>query len=443
MDDGFDVKDFLQQDSIDDLKEMFGADIFGILGMDPTDDESDPDDEEVEEEKVVKFKYSEAKKQKMIQAFTTTYVNDYGPNDPYHIDTGDSYVNQVRNEIHAIYGNRTIVQYIIAMRKVLKIYQEMYDQSVNRLIMPFNDYIVSIINGDIPGPVNHPIVRTNVPDDVLTKYIMNENLDPEDIRQFVSTPGEGGKHIDMVFEVGSFEDDVYNPVEYEVMPEIFQKRMLKSWLTGKLQKKGLDKNEQSLVYILTTMYDRIGIEDTGIYIFDKKLREHSDILSWKNIKREAPPHIQLGEYTPEALSKMKRGNFIRAVMNDSKDYESPEITTPMLINYVEAKAAESGNPASGMQWLNKYRLYSQGIIGVKTNKYGRETYIYKDKSKVKHNSVNDAIRQIEKKAEAFKELTESVNERFRSVQFSDLMKEIQKEQDIIAKYGIQYYTKGE
>ncbi len=32
------------------------------------------------------------------------------------------------------------------------------------------------------------------------------------------------------------------------MPELIQRRMLKSWLTGKLQTKGLDKNERNLVY---------------------------------------------------------------------------------------------------------------------------------------------------------------------------------------------------
>jgi hypothetical protein len=441
MDDGFDIKDFLSsQDDAADMQKLFGADIFNLLEPEESDD---GDEEDIEEQKVVKFKYSESKKQKMIQDFTTTYVNDYGKNDPYHIEFGDSYVNQVRGEIHAIYGNRTIVEYIIAMRKVLKVYREMYSVSVNRLIMPFEDYITSIVKGDIPGPVNHPIVRTNVPDDILLHYILDERTDPKEVSQYVSNPGEKRHLTEMVFDVTESEIDVDIPIECEVAPEIIQRRMLKSWLTGKLQKKGLDINERNLVYGLTNQYDQMGVEDTGLFIFDKRLREHSDIISWKNLKRNAPVHIQLSGYTPEHLRLLQRGNFIRQVMDKSEDSQSPEITMPMIMNRIEANAANSGNPVSGKQWINKYKLYAQGVIGVKINKYGRETYIYKDKTRVKNNSINDAIRSIDKKAEAFKELTESVHERFRSAQFSDLMKEIQKEQDIIAKYGIQYYTKGE
>lgn len=444
MDDGgFDIKDFLNNDDKDDLQKIFGADIFNLLDAPSS---AEVEDEEEEERKVPKFKYSDAKKKKMMSDNTVTYVNDYGKSDPYHIDMGDSYVNQVRNEIHAIYGNRTIAQYIIAMRKVLRVYQEMYDSSVSRLILSFPEYIDRIVKGDIKGPVNHPLVRTNVPDDILLRYIMDEKLDPEEVRQFVSIPGEKkDDYENMVFEIGTFEEDANRPVEYEVMPELIQRRMLKSWLTGKLQTKGLDKNERNLVYGLTNQYDQIGIEDASFFVFDTRIREHQDVLSWKNIKRRAVPHIQLKDYTSKDLEEVKRGNFIRAVMHDDKveGVESPEITFTMLINRIESNAAARGEPVAMKQWGDKYKLYTQGVVGIKVNKYGRETYIYKDKSKVKRNTVNESIKLIEEKAKVFRELTDSVNERFRSAQFSDLMKEIQKEQDIIEKYGITYYTKGE
>lgn len=424
----------------DDLEKLIGIDILNLMSDQDSTNNVIEDDEE-EEEHVVKLKYSDAKKKKLIDNFKVTYVNDYGRNDPYHIDNENSLAAQVRNEIHAIYGNRTIVPYIKAMRKVFKVYQEMYEKSVQRLATDFPTFVKMIVNGDIPAPFNHPLIRTNIPENILLRFIFNENLDPEDIRQFMSG-GNAKTKNGMIFDLTNVETDMNTPVEYEVMPAVVQKRVLESWLSGKLKRKGLDDNYSKMVYGLTSIYDKVGFDDPGYFKFDEPLSHHPDVISWKNIKRAAPEHIQLKSYDEKSLEQVRRGRLIRSIMNDDMEM-NPEITMPKIFSRMERHAEEIGIPISTIGLSNKYKLYSQGIIGVKVNKYGRETYIYRDKRKVKNNKIENIMHDIDRKAEIFEDLTKEMNDRFNSIQFTSLIDEIRKEQDIIKKYGIGYFTENE
>ena len=426
----------------DDLESLIGIDILNLMGtQDSSGSMIKEDNEEEEEEHVVKFKYSDAKKKKLLQAFKTTYVNDYGKNDPYHIDAEHTLAAQVRNEIHAIYGNRSIVQYIVAMRKVFKVYKEMYDKSVQRLATDFPTYVKMVVNGDIAAPFNHPLIRTNVPEHILLRFIMNEKLDPEDIRQFMAG-GEVKTRNGMVFDLTNVETDMNTPVEYEILPTVVQKRVLQSWLSGKLKKRGLDDNYAKMVYGLTSIYDKVGLNDPGYFRFDEPLSHHADIISWKNVMRSAPEHIPIKHYDEKSLEQIRRGRLIRSIMSDDTDM-NPEITMGKIFARMEQHGEEIGIPISTISLNNKFKLYSQGIIGVKVNKYGRETYIYRDKRKVKNNKIENMMYEIERKAEIFHDLTSEMNERFNSIQFTSLIDEIRKEQDIIKKYGIGYFTEND
>lgn len=435
------IGDIFNSNDDTDLDSIIGIDILNLMGGgdDSTSDVVDEMEEE-EEERVVKFKYSETKKKKLLDAFKVTYVNDYGKNDPYHIDNENSLAAQVRNEIHAIYGNRSIVQYIKAMRNVFKVYREMYDKSVQRMATDFPTYIKMIVNGDIAAPFNHPLIRTSVPDNILLRFIFNEKLDPEEIKQFM-TGGSVKTSNGMVFDLTNVDEDMNTPVEYEVMPEIIQKRVLQSWLSGKLKRKGLDDNEAKLVYGLTSIYDKVGLDDPGFFKFDEPLSHHADIISWKNIKRSAPEHIKLKRYDEESLEQVRIGRLVRSIMSD--DEMSPEITVSKILARMERQAEANGIPISTIKFNNKYKLYCQGIVGVKVNKYGRETYVYKDKRKVKNNNIENLMREIDRKAEIFNDLTTQMNDRFNSVQFTSLIDEVRKEQDIIKKYGIGYFTEND
>lgn len=444
--DDIDMKDFMTNPEAYSNDDIFGTDIFGLLDA-PQEDTEEESVEEPEEKHVVKFKYSESKKKRLLDAFKVTYVNDYGRNDPYHIDEQNTYAAQVRNEIHAIYGNRSIVQYIEAMRKIFKLYRQMYDTSVHRLVIDFPKYIENIVAGDIPAPINHPLLRSNIPEEIVLRYVMNEKSDPTEIKQYISG-GMAEVEREMVFDCTNVERDYNTPIEYTVMDEDIQKKVLQSWLAGKVKKKGLDKNYANMVYGLTDIYDKLKINSPEIFKFDEPLSHHKDIISWKNIKRSAPEHIRLKSYTEKDLEDARKGRFIRDVMYISNpyvndDHISPEFTIPDIIKRMEKHASDNGISINASPLLTKYKLYSQGVIGVKVNKFGRETYIYRDKTKVKRNSVNQLIKEIDKKAEVFKDITRDLNERFRSIQFSKLVDDIQKEQDKIAEYGMSYYVDGE
>lgn len=427
------------------MEAFLGHDIFGLLNG-PDDDEEDEEEEEQEEPKYVKFHYSETKKRKLLDAFKTTYVNDYGKADPYHVDSRDDLASQVRNEIHAIYGNRTIVDYIIAMRKVFKVYQEMYQKSVQRMIMDLPSFIEMVVSGEIPAPFNHPRVRTNVPDEILMRYIYNEKLDPEEIRKFADGGSSSASEEPggMIFDLTNVEQDWNTPVEYQIMDERIQRKVIQSWLEGKPCLKGLDKNERNMVQILTQIYDQVGVEDPEFFKFDLPLKRHPDIISWKNTLFYAPDHIRLRHFTERDLEERRIGNLIREIMySDSYSSNSPEITIPQLIERMERHNNEMGHPISGKRWLSIYRLYTQGIISVKKGKYGQETYVYRDKSRSKKDSINAMIRDIEKKAEYFTDITRELNDRFLSLPYSKLIHEIQHEQEMIHKYGLSYYTEGD
>ena len=432
------IGDILQSQD-DDIESLIGIDILNLMGNQDSDNNGPiVDDEEEEEEKVVKIKYSDAKKKKLLEAFKTTYVNDYGKNDPYHIDSENSLASQVRNEIHAIYGNRSIVQYIIAMRKVFKVYREMYDKSVQRLATDFPTYVKMIVDGNIAAPFNHPLIRTNLPEHILLRFILNESLNPEDIKQFISG-GNAKTKNGMVFDLTNVEEDINTPVEYEILPEIIQKRILQSWLSGKLKRKGLDDNYSKMVYGLTTIYDKVGLNDPSFFKFDEPLSHHADIISWKNVRRSYPEHIPLKGYTEKDLEEIRRGRLIRDIMSDDTDM-NPEVSMSKIFARMEQHGEESGIPITTLALNNKFKLYSQGILGVKTNKYGRETYIYRDKRKVKNTKIETLMNEIDRKAEIFNELTNDMNERFNSIQFSSLIDEVKKEQDLIKKYGIGNFT---
>lgn len=435
------IGDILSSQDETDLDKLIGIDILNLMGGDDSTGNVVDEMEDEEEEHVVKFKYSETKKKKLLNAFKVTYVNDYGKNDPYHIDNENSLAAQVRNEIHAIYGNRSIVQYVKAMRNVFKVYREMYDKSVQRLATDFPTYVKMIVNGDIAAPFNHPLIRTSVPDNILLRFIINEKLDPEDIKQFM-VGGSIKTTNGMVFDLTNVEADMNTPIEYEVMPEIVQKRVLQSWLSGKLKRKGLDDNYSKMVYGLTSIYDKVGLNDPGFFKFDEPLSHHADIISWKNIKRSAPEHIKLKDYTEKSLEQVRIGRLIRNIMNNDTEL-NPEVTMNRIFSKMERHGEEIGIPVSTIRLSNKYKLYSQGIVGVKVNKYGRETYIYRDKRKVKNNRIEHLMNEIDRKAEIFNDLTTEMNERFNSIQFTSLIDEVRKEQAIIKKYGIGYFTEND
>lgn len=438
--DTIDFKDFSSSDD-KTIEDIIGVDIFGLL--DAQNEEFQQEEEEQQEEHIVKFKYSEKKKRRLIDAFMTSYVNDYGRNDPYHIDNENSFIEKVKSKIHAIYGNRSIVQYIYAMRDVFKVYEEMYQQSSSRLVISFPEYIEMIVAGDIAAPFNHPLIRTNVPQEIIMRYILNDKLDPEEIKQYTSS-GQRDEQGGFIFDFTNVEKDFNTPIEYEVLPEKYQVRMLQSWLSGKPKTSGLDKNESNLVYGITSIYDKADITDPSTFKFDEPISHHEDILSWKNIKRNQPTMIHLKNYTMKSLEESRKGQFIRDIMRADADNLIPNyLTMRGIFERMETHAAERNQPITTFRMLNRMNLYAQGVQSVKINKYGREVYKYRDKTKVKVNSTKQMIRDIERKAEVFKDLTDSFYNRLHSPNFQSLIEEIQNEQAMISKYGLSYYTEGE
>lgn len=423
------------------MQDIIGKDIFGLL---QSQNEAIAQEEEETPQHIVKFKYSPAKKQKMLEAFQTTYVNDYGKNDPYHIDKENSFVEKVKSQIHAIYGNRSIVKYILAMRDVFKVYKEMYEHSSSRLVMSLNEYIDRIVVGDIPAPFNHPLIRTNVPPEILMRYILDESSDPEEIKRYISTGNTVDDSVQYWFDMTDVEEQYNTPIEYQVLDEKIQTSVIKSWLSGKPKFGNLDKNESNFAYGLTSVYDKADLTDPPEFDFNKPISHHPDVISWKNIKRNTPNMVHLKDYTPEALKAKHAGQFIRDVMEiDESSVDYPGLTFRDIFRRIETNGAKRNEPVQTFNLANKVLLYAQGVKSVKVNKYGREVYTYRDKSKVKRNSVKSLIRDTEEKAKFFKELTDNFCARLHSPAFQNLVKEVQKEQDTIDRYGISYYTEGD
>src|SRR5699024_3863036 len=100
------------------------------------------------------------------------------------------------------------------------------------------------------------------------------------------------------------------------------------------------------------------------------------------------------------LEEIRRGRLIRDIMSDDTDM-NPEVSMSKIFARMEQHGEESGIPITTLALNNKFKLYSQGILGVKTNKYGRETYIYRDKRKVKNTKIETLMNEIDRKAEIF------------------------------------------
>src|SRR5699024_7116196 len=106
--------------------------------------------------------------------------------------------------------------------------------------------------------------------------IFNENLDPSEITQYISGHENKNAASIMTFDFTDLEEQMNTPVEYEIMPELMQKRIIQSWLSGKLKKKGLSRVEQGMVYGLANLYDKIGVEDPTLFKFDEPISHHPD-----------------------------------------------------------------------------------------------------------------------------------------------------------------------
>lgn len=435
--DTFDMQDFLTTDTPDDIEKLFGTDIFGLL--DDAENGSNEEEEVEEKPKVVKFKYSDKQKQRLLDNFKITYVNDYGKGDPYHIDSENSFVNQVKNEIHAIYGNRTICQYIIAMRKVVKVYDDMYEKSVYRMFTPKSKFIEMIVDGRVVAPFNHPILRSSIPKDIVLRYIFNENLDPSEITQYISGHENKNAASIMTFDFTDLEEQMNTPVEYEIMPELMQKRIIQSWLSGKLKKKGLSRVEQGMVYGLANLYDKIGVEDPTSFKFDEPISHHPDIISFRNTLAQFPEHIRLGGYTEKDLEDRRKGMKIRQILNADSD-DTNVLTIPRLLSRMEKLAEARGDNVNMSNWLRKFKFTLQGIVKVSYDKYGQEKYKYRNSKTVKNGSIEQMMATIDEQAEFFKGMIQEMDARLHSLPYSEFIDEIDEEQALERKYGVDYFT---
>lgn len=129
-------------------------------------------------------------KEGMIRAFNTSYVLDFGPDDPYHhdMDDTDKRLSELTSGIRYTYGYPNIDKYIIAMRKLYKCFDILYEKNKPFRISK-SEYIDNIISGEITiSQLPLPKLRNKdkVSKDIIIDYIINEDKDLKELVDLVN-----------------------------------------------------------------------------------------------------------------------------------------------------------------------------------------------------------------------------------------------------------------
>jgi hypothetical protein len=305
--------------------------------------------------KGVKTKYTDRDKKRMLAEFETSYVNDFGPDDPYHADpdlTAEK-VNEILQGsiLRFTYKPQDVDAYIHAMRKVMAVIDMLYVEEGWNLIHDKNEFRMKFRLGELTHQgLTYPrlLRRSKYPDTLLAEYIFDESKDPLDLK---TRKDVDDYNFDFDIDDEDHPDEYVAAVPMELHNAIIEKRT-----STKTKLKKYNEDMRDFIISNVEIIDKIEHmlkSEQGIYSYDA-----NNYIDIEEVKEDMMPYKTFGTMSTEKGFEHNR-RMLAMQKSAAKDPEYPTIEGLIY------RAESLGFPVK--RAIENYTNYKLGITRVVKN----------------------------------------------------------------------------